>query len=149
MIARLFGLCVLLMSAMTALACGSGNNNSGTGGSSSTAEGGGGRGDSFIDGLESLQIVPASVVLSVTPAKAATQTYKVIGKIKGKPDQDVTARVILVIADTALGLFNGAELTSTTVRGGSTTVEARANGGTVRATAGLISLSLAPLGPTP
>lgn len=150
---RLFGFGVLLTSGVLAASCGpgSGDTSSGsTGGAAATSTSGGGAPDaSFIDGLEAIHIEPGDGVVEVSPGKPGTLTYKVTGTIKGKPDQDITSRVTLALDNATLGTFDNGVLTSETLRGGTTEVTARANGGAVTATARLtVHFSAVISGPT-
>jgi hypothetical protein len=135
---RLFGFGVFLMSGLVAASCGAGSGTTSggeaTGGAATT---GGVTDASFIDGLASIRIDPGDGVVEVSPGKPGTLTYKVTGTIPGKPDQDITDRVVLSLADATLGTWSGGVLTSDTLRGGETMVTARANGGAVTATAKL------------
>lgn len=83
-----------------------------------------------ITGLVSLAVTPADLTLRVGPGMPATQLYTAIGTFTDGHREDVTARVAFYIpgpdAAAGLGSFSGATFSSAGMRGGRTTVSARA-----------------------
>src|SRR5690606_1468342 len=86
-----------------------------------------------LDGLMSLRIEPLDQVVTATPTAAGTAQFVAFGTF---PDgeRDITNDVLFELGDFALGSFTGATFTSTTLRGGTTTVRARAGSLTAETT---------------
>ena len=117
------GFLISLVASLTA--CG------GVGGGSGEGEGergpdAGGSGE--IDGLTAVSVEPAGATLVIDGDTPATETFRAIGEFDDGRTEDLTERASFSIGDTALGSFQGPELTTNTHRGGISRVTARAGG---------------------
>jgi len=90
---------------------------------------GDGDGDNPIAGLVSIAVEPADAVFDVTDGTPATADYTAVGTFDDGRTEDITDQVSFRLANTALGGFLGATLTSVADRGGRTSVIAVPAGG--------------------
>jgi len=88
-------------------------------------QGGSGSG-SGLDDLASMKVSPDDQTLVVQNGVAATSAYTVTGVFNDGHTEDITDQAVLSLADSTLGGFTGADLTTGTDRGGTTQVIATA-----------------------
>src|SRR5690606_21360814 len=89
-----------------------------------------GNGSGSIEGLVSLEVMPADQTLVISQSQPAVATYTAIGHFDDGRTEDISDLVQFTLADGTLGSFMASELTTTAEKGGQTEV---------RATAGAIS----------
>src|SRR5262245_19779304 len=83
-------------------------------------------GGNDIDGLESIDVLPADATLIAEGTTPAVQAYTATGHFADGTTRDITSQVAFTLADSQLATFAGAELSTSNRYGGRTTVNARA-----------------------
>jgi hypothetical protein len=96
--------------------------NNGQDGGGDGTDGGGGDGGPTVGALA---ITPVKPLLTVTGSTGVSQRFTVIGTFADGHTEDVTSQSSFSIDDTRLGTFVGANFTSSTTVGGTSTVRAR------------------------
>ena len=85
-------------------------------------------GSGGLDGLVSLEVLPADQTLVIRQSESATSTYTAIGTFDDGRVEDVSGLVQFSLAEATLGSFVASELTTTVQKGGQTEVLATAAG---------------------
>lgn len=108
---------VLIAAASMGAACGSG-----------TVGGNGSDGGGSIDltGLDQIEVMPQTVILTIDGDVAATQTYTAVGHFSDGHTADITRQVGFSVSDNALGAFTHNQFTTFTRNGGKATITASA-----------------------
>jgi hypothetical protein len=91
-----------------------------------------------LDGLAALTISPTNQTLVTDGTTPAIAAYRAVGTFGDGHTEDVSDRVTFTVADVALGQFAGATLTTTTLRGGTSTVSVFGGGQTAATTLTLV-----------
>lgn len=91
-----------------------------------------------LEGLTSITVKPADQTLLVANGTAVTSKYTALGSFDDGRTEDISELVSWALAEPTLGGFTSSDLTTTTVKGGKTTVIA--NGAGIEGTTGLTVL---------